>query len=124
MKPIYICTGPSKFTPEVIHMIEDFFKGKPDYLLGCDEENIKDSVSKASALILAGGNDVHYMTYGQSYPAGCHMKNFDLKRDKKEIKLIKMCIAQQIPILGLCRGFQLLCITRKDLNLIADISDD
>ena len=110
MKPIYVFTGPSKFTPEVVHMIEDFFEGKPDYLLGYDEENLKDSISKASALILAGGSDIHFSIYGQSHPARCNMKNFDLKRDKKEIKLIKMAIEQQVPILSICRGFQLMCI--------------
>ncbi len=59
-------------------------------------------------LILQGGVDIHPHTYGRSsdnmkYPT-------DIVRDRYEIELIKAFIDQKKPILGICRGMQLLNI--------------
>lgn len=60
------------------------------------------------ALILQGGSDVHPRFYGETpalndYP-------FDEERDIYELKLIEAFLNEGKPILGICRGFQLLNI--------------
>lgn len=56
-------------------------------------------------LIVGGGNDISPEHYG----ADIHAKvKADPERDKLEIKWIKWALEQEIPVLGICRGAQLL----------------
>lgn len=48
-------------------------------------------------VILTGGGDIHYGS-----------KNFSMSRYKTEIKLIEYCIDNRIPLLGICRGSQII----------------
>jgi N5-(cytidine 5'-diphosphoramidyl)-L-glutamine hydrolase len=52
-----------------------------------------------SGLILSGGNDL------SAIPDGT---NSSIERDKTEAKLINFCIQNKHPILGVCRGMQIL----------------
>lgn len=71
-----------------------------------DEDVIARQVEQIDALILSGGQDVFPQNYGQepklklgdTFPA----------RDAFEFKLIQLAMEKQIPILGICRGFQIL----------------
>ena len=56
-------------------------------------------------LILCGGNDIFPQYYGQT-TNGAH--SFDLERDRTELELTKRFIDTGRPILGICRGHQLL----------------
>ena len=56
-------------------------------------------------LILGGGNDVHPRYYGQEIDGA---EDFDEMRDEREIALAKAYIKAGKPILGICRGGQLL----------------
>ena len=56
-------------------------------------------------LVLCGGNDIHPTYYGQK-AEGAY--GFDLERDKYEFNLTKEFIHTGKPILGICRGHQLL----------------
>ena len=56
-------------------------------------------------LLLCGGNDILPSYYGQEINGAC---DFDPLRDKTEFELTKRFIDTGKPILGICRGLQLL----------------
>jgi gamma-glutamyl-gamma-aminobutyrate hydrolase PuuD len=55
---------------------------------------------KINALVLSGGNDVNFQNKNRN--------QFSLIRDKFEKELLSICIKKKIPILGICRGMQLI----------------
>lgn len=57
------------------------------------------------ALLLAGGGDMHPSYYGQ--PMLC-CNGMDLHRDQEEFFLVKHFMQTNRPILGICRGIQVL----------------
>ena len=67
---------------------------------------LKDIVSDLDGLVLQGGSDVSPKNYGEA-PLKPEWAG-DFIRDQYEIALVKECLAQKKPILGVCRGAQLL----------------
>lgn len=63
------------------------------------------------ALILQGGSDVHPKFYGEVPEPSPY--EYDEDRDLYELKLIDAFIKEGKPILGICRGFQLLNVFFK-----------
>ncbi len=98
---------------EQIHMSKDYVDaiieagGLPILIpLNLQEEVIKQQVSMLDALILSGGYDVFPYNYGQEPHPKCG--EYLLERDEFEFKLLKEAKEKQIPILGICRGLQLI----------------
>lgn len=60
-------------------------------------------------LIIGGGDDISPEHYGQDIKAKVKP---DLQRDELEIRWIKKALAQNIPMLGICRGAQLINVVR------------
>lgn len=77
---------------------------------GQDAQDLKDQAFKLTgaidALVLHGGADVCPLTYGQD-PLRPEWAG-DAVRDAQEIALVHACIERDLPILGVCRGMQLL----------------
>lgn len=77
-------------------------------LVGAVPERIsvrhKASGHPLSALVIGGGNDISPEHYGGDLNARVKL---DPDRDKLEISYIKQALAQGIPLLGICRGAQL-----------------
>lgn len=70
------------------------------------EENPEEVLDRIDALILAGGADIDPAAYGaQPHPA---TKNTVPARDRSEIALARAAIARDMPVLGICRGMQLI----------------
>lgn len=63
---------------------------------------------KDNILVLWGGEDIGTEIYNQMPNKYVHIWKMS-ERDKEEITLTKEAIALGIPILGICRGAQLLC---------------
>ena len=61
------------------------------------------------ALCLSGGGDVHPRRYGQPID-GTETDRLDEERDELELGLVARAVRQRKPILGICRGFQVLNI--------------
>jgi len=65
-------------------------------------------IARLDGLLLTGGNDVFSGAYGET-PISLQWQ-YDAPRTFWEIKLIQEALAQSKPILGICRGFQMLNI--------------
>lgn len=71
------------------------------------------------ALLLAGGEDIHPSRFGQVDYASAEM---DLARDEAEFALLQLYLEQKKPILGICRGHQLINVALGG-TLLQDIGD-
>ncbi|MEE4240507.1 MAG: gamma-glutamyl-gamma-aminobutyrate hydrolase family protein [Desulfopila sp.] len=58
-----------------------------------------------SALIISGGDDIHPTLYGDVPKEKGH---YDRKRDAMEIEYIHYALRTHLPLLGICRGLQLI----------------
>ncbi|GLS25110.1 gamma-glutamyl-gamma-aminobutyrate hydrolase family protein [Marinibactrum halimedae] len=56
-------------------------------------------------IIIGGGDDIEPEHYGMTGDAGA---KYDPERDNLEMSMVRMAIACDIPILGICRGAQLI----------------
>lgn len=65
-----------------------------------------DLVDHLDAIVLSGGSDVDSRRYGQ--PPGPHTGPFDPQRDEFEFQLVEAALERGIPVLGICRGAQLI----------------
>jgi putative glutamine amidotransferase len=69
-------------------------------------EDPDQALSLIDGLILAGGNDVDPASYGaQRHPA---TKTTVPARDQSEIALVRRAVELDMPVLGICRGMQVL----------------
>lgn len=66
--------------------------------------DIKDA-SGCQGLLLCGGGDIEPHRYGQENAGS---KNFEPLRDEMEFQLVKDFMGAGLPILGICRGLQVL----------------
>ncbi len=70
-------------------------------------ENNAGLAEQCSGIILTGGEDVHPSYYNKSdYVARYNLKDLNIKRDEFEFSALKKAVARDIPILGICRGLQ------------------
>ena len=67
---------------------------------------VEQVVQELDALVLQGGADVAPQTYGQA-PMDPRWQG-DVVRDRYELALLRTFLAQKKPVLGVCRGAQLL----------------
>lgn len=90
------------------------------YELGVDSALA--ALEYCDGLIISGGADVYPEWYGKlADTARCG--SFDRYRDTLEIKLIKKAIENKLPLLGICRGEQIINVTLGG-SLIIDIPTD
>jgi putative glutamine amidotransferase len=86
----------------------------------------KDSVEiifkDCSALLLTGGQDVYPGRYGKEYDT-IRCGSFDFYRDSLEFWLIDEAMEREMPILGVCRGQQILNVAMGG-TLYVDIPTD
>ena len=70
-------------------------------------DGITTAMEGVSGLLLAGGDDVHPSYYGQEAEEGAGVESYP-ERDEMELALLRHALDQQIPVLGICRGMQLI----------------
>ena len=71
-----------------------------------DNELMEELIDTVDGIVLTGGADVDPENY-QEY-AYKNVKFVDPVRDKQELKLIELALSKNKPILGICRGLQLM----------------
>jgi gamma-glutamyl-gamma-aminobutyrate hydrolase PuuD len=64
------------------------------------------TISGLDGLLLTGGTDVNPRRYGEA--PGPHTQGPDTERDELEARLLADALAQDLPVLAICRGMQLL----------------
>lgn len=75
-------------------------------LLTPGEPQVESLLSQVDGLLLAGGGDVNPDRYGSSGHAEVYA--VDEARDVLEFNLVSMALEQQLPLLGICRGLQVI----------------
>ena len=82
-----------------------------------------DDIKKCDGIVLSGGVDTHPKFYGNerlNYPLA--PKEFNIPRDEFELKVFEYALEKNIPVLGVCRGMQLVNVALGG-NLIQDIEE-
>ncbi len=74
--------------------------------LNLDEEALRAIYERLDGLLLAGGGDLHPKHYGEAIHEKCGQS--DEARDTVELTLAGWALAEGLPILGICRGIQVL----------------
>lgn len=87
--------------------------------MNADKDVISEQVEHLDALILSGGQDVNPLNYGQ----GMHQKCSDIlpERDEFDFELLRCAKKKGIPILGICRGLQIINAYHKG-TIFQDLS--
>lgn len=93
--------------------------GQTPILISTYNTNLIDKIiSVADGILLSGGADIHAKFFNQKlHPAA---RNINEKRDEFEILLCQKAIAKNLPVLGICRGIQILNIALGG-NIFQDI---
>ena len=71
-----------------------------------DLDGVSELVAMADAVILTGGHDVNPLIYGEELQKG--IQGISNERDAFDLKLIEETIKANKPMLGICRGMQLI----------------
>lgn len=84
---------------------------------------LKDGMDSCSAILLWGGTDIHPSYYQEKahYSSQVYGAKTPSKRDQDEWRAMVYAKANNIPIIGVCRGAQFLCVFAGG-RLIQDVS--
>lgn len=90
------------------------------------EGSMNDLLDLCDGLVLAGGRDIDPRFYNHSPHE--KLKNTEPARDVFELELIKKALSRKIPILGMCRGIQILNVALggtmvQDVSLVDEWKD-
>lgn len=71
-----------------------------------EEQDAEQLVKICDGVLFSGGDDLHPETYGELTHANCGV--ITPERDELELNLFKYCVKYNKPMLGICRGIQLI----------------
>ena len=83
-------------------------------------EGIEETLDSLDAIVFSGGSDLDPAHYGEEP----HPETFGIReeRDRAELELMKAALGRDMPVLGICRGVQVLNIARGG-NLIQHLPE-
>lgn len=87
--------------------------------LTTDLSLIQATLYQCDGLVMSGGGDIHSLWWGEEPNA--RVNQIDHTKDYYDLLLVKCALSQNIPILGICRGLQLLNVALGG-SLIQDIA--
>ena len=74
-----------------------------------DEDGIEETLDALDGLFFSGGNDLEPNSYGaEAHPETTTRP----ERDRGELALLEGALARDMPMLAVCRGFQVLNVAR------------
>lgn len=104
------------YFPAALHAadLDVHFTDYPDAVAGAGglpvgltrSADVDDMVSRLDGLVVSGGADVDPSRYGHDPQSGLGVT--EPERDDWELSLLRAALAQRVPVLGICRGAQLL----------------
>lgn len=109
-KPVILLCGfnkdsilqmPSTYTNAIVH------SGGIPFAVSPTKSLVKDYIKRVNGLLLIGGGDVKASIYGGSEK---YDKDVDYERDIFELNAVNYAVERKIPILGICRGCQVINI--------------
>lgn len=71
-----------------------------------NEENLIHTLDAVDGILLSGGGDINPLFMGEEPLEELHSINH--RRDRQELLLVKLAADRQIPVLGICRGIQVM----------------
>ena len=86
-----------------------------------DKDALLSTLNHIDGLLLSGGGDINPLYLGEEPSPALHSIN--PKRDLPELLLVKLAYDKQIPMLGICRGIQML-VAALDGKLHQDLATD
>lgn len=87
--------------------------------VGIPVEQHHELLNRVDGLILTGGGDINPATYGR--PMHATVSGIDDARDEIDISLARLAIEMKKPLLGICRGYQIINIVHGG-TLFRDIA--
>jgi putative glutamine amidotransferase len=90
--------------------------------IGSSFDLVQRLMNEADGLLLTGGEDIS-PEKGGSFYGGINAQSNHVERDELELQLVQAALTAKKPILGICRGLQLLNVAFGG-KLIADIEDN
>jgi len=86
-------------------------------------QDISKGIEGVDAVVFWGGTDIHPSIYKQPAHPANQVKHSPMpsNRDVFELKAMRWCITNDIPMIGVCRGAQLMCAFAGG-SLIQDVS--
>ncbi len=111
MRPIIAITG--NYNDRNCTLAEGYYRsillagGIPLVIPPYEEiDNLGELLDRIDGLMLSGGADINPLLLGEEPVMELH--GINPKRDKQELALVRLAANRQIPILGICRGIQVL----------------
>ena len=80
--------------------------GTPVLLPLLDDKTVLDVYERLDGLLLAGGGDIAPRQFGEARSPG--LRRVDLPRDRVELLLTRRAVEDDLPLLAICRGIQVL----------------
>lgn len=111
-----IAIAPCRSLPDYVESVRR--AGGEPRTLDYHADRPADVVSSCSGILLTGGGDVDPSRYGEApHPA---VVGVEVDRDEYELALARLAVEQNIPLLAICRGLQVLNVACGG-TLIQDI---
>jgi putative glutamine amidotransferase len=84
--------------------------GARPLLVPPSDEGVEETLDALDGLLFSGGNDLDPEIYGaEAHPA---TGGLNPERDRAELTLLEAALARDMPVLAVCRGFQVLNVAR------------
>lgn len=87
--------------------------------VGYDRDLTQSYLDCADGLLFSGGEDIHPSLYGETVLEKCGA--IDEQRDRFEMTLLRGALERGMPVLGICRGMQLIAVASGG-SLYQDLS--
>ena len=111
MEPLIIISPSVNDTQKEITLSRAYFNAirmAGGYGVACDYYDIEETILKADGILLTGGGDIAPELTGDEADEEQHIGQIVRSRDLFEMELVRAALEKDIPILGICRGMQII----------------